>query len=111
MLLPLVSRGLGISHRHELVSHELTVQRYDDRKPWVPRYTVKPKWSVINIINILLNKQEMKFSFSGKFRQSHYQALLREVGEETEFLRLWSRCRVKEMMADLHVSHQVLKKC
>ena len=51
----------------------------------------------------------MKFSHSGKFRQSHYQALLREIGEETKFLRLWSRCRVKEMMADLHVSHQVLK--
>ena len=52
----------------------------------------------------------MRFTFSSKFRQLHYQSLLRELGEQTDFLRLFCGCSVKRMMADLHVSHLVLKK-
>lgn len=52
----------------------------------------------------------MRFTFSSKFRQSLYQRLLKELGGEIDDFRLICGCRVKRMMSDLHVSHQVLKK-
>lgn len=52
----------------------------------------------------------MRFTFSSKFRQSHYQVFLHELGNLTEIYRLVSGCSVKKMMADIHISHLVLKK-
>ena len=52
----------------------------------------------------------MRFSFSSKFRQNHYQALLKELGEEVDCFRLFCGCTVKKMMADIHISYPVLKK-
>lgn len=53
----------------------------------------------------------MRFTFSSQFRQSYYQAFLHELGEQTDFFRLFCGCSVKKMMADLHISHPVLKRC
>lgn len=53
----------------------------------------------------------MKFTFSPKFQKSLYQQFLCELGEEMEAYRLISGINVKDMMAALHISHPILKKC
>ncbi len=52
----------------------------------------------------------MRFTFSVKFRQDRCHALLRDLACVIDDYRLQSGCNVKEMMADLHISHPVLKK-
>ena len=52
----------------------------------------------------------MKFTFSPKFRLPLYEKLLHELGEEIENYRFISGTKIKEMMANLHISHPVLKK-
>lgn len=52
----------------------------------------------------------MRFTFSAKFRQDRCHALLKDLGSVIDDYRLQSGCNVKEMMADLHISHPVLKK-
>lgn len=53
----------------------------------------------------------MKFTFSKQFRTSDYQSLLHEVGGQLDDLRLFSGCSVKQIMADVHIGHERLKKC
>lgn len=52
----------------------------------------------------------MKFTFSDHFRLPVYESLLRDIGDLTDTFRLCSGCNVKKMMADIHISHQKLKK-
>ena len=52
----------------------------------------------------------MRFTFSVKFRQDRCYAFLKEFGILIDDYRFQSGCNVKEMMADLHISHLVLKK-
>jgi len=53
----------------------------------------------------------MKFAFSPDFRQSRYQQLLSVIGAEIDTYREISGITVKELMADLHVGHAVIKRC
>jgi hypothetical protein len=69
--------------------------------------------NLLTLLTIINKKQTnclMKFTFSEKFWLQRYQALLKELGCEIDDFRLMSNCSVKEMMADLHISHPVLKK-
>ena len=67
-----------------------------------------------NLININHFKKIyirlMRFTFSAKFRQDRCHALLKDLGSVIDDYRLQSGCNVKEMMAELHISHPVLKK-
>ena len=53
----------------------------------------------------------MRFTFSRYFQRCLYQTLLQDLAKEMEDYRNLSGSRVKEMKADLHVSHETLKKC
>lgn len=52
----------------------------------------------------------MRFSFSKSFNQSLYRTLLQDLAKEMEDYRCLSGSAVKAMKADLHVSHQTIKK-
>ena len=52
----------------------------------------------------------MRFTFSKSFDLSLYQTLLQDLAKEMEDYRCLSGSTVKKMKADLHVSHQTLKK-
>lgn len=68
-------------------------------------------FNLINITNNLKTKEKlMRFTFSVKFRQDRCYAFLKEFGILIDDYRFQSGCNVKEMMADLHISHPVLKK-
>lgn len=53
----------------------------------------------------------MKFTFSKKFRLSIYAQLLRVLAKEIETYRLISGVNITEVMAELNISHPILKKC
>ena len=53
----------------------------------------------------------MKFTFSPDFRQSYYQQLLSVIGAEIDTYREISGTTVKELMANLHIGHTVIKRC
>lgn len=52
----------------------------------------------------------MRFSFSKSFDLSFYRTLLQDLAKEMEDYRCLSGSAVKAMKADLHVSHQTIKK-
>ena len=52
----------------------------------------------------------MKFTFSPRFHKSHYEQLLRELGDEIDTYRVISGGNVKDVMDTIHISHPVLKK-
>ena len=53
----------------------------------------------------------MKFSFSPKFRLPLYARILQELAEEMNTYREISGTNLTEMMAAIHISYPILKKC
>lgn len=50
------------------------------------------------------------FGFSKQFRLSTYEGILSAVGAEIEAYRMIAGINIKDMMAELHISHPILKK-
>jgi len=61
-------------------------------------------------INILNNNKHMKYTFSKKFPQFLCQQILREVGTSLDNFRLIYGINVRELMAELHISHLIIKR-
>jgi len=52
----------------------------------------------------------MKYTFSKKFPQFLCQQILREVGTSLDNFRLIYGINVRELMAELHISHLIIKR-
>ena len=110
-MLPLANRGLGISLPHDVVSQSWRCKGTDIRSACVPRYTGEQKHWILTLLTKYCIQISMKFTFSSKFMQHLYARMLRDIAAEIETYRLISGVTVRELMADLHISHAIIKSC